>query len=119
MCHVLIIEDEALIALDLESLLEREGATSFSFAVSEIEAVAAAYEHRPDIITSDVTLLEGTGPAAVAAIRSAMGSIPVVYISGTAPDCCEGDPLTRIMGKPLDRPAVAAAFRQFHALSCA
>lgn len=118
MCHVLIIEDEAIIALDLESLLEREGATSFSFAASESEAIAAAYEHQPDIITSDVTLLEGTGPAAVDAIRSAMGRIPVVYISGTSPDCCADDSLTRVLCKPLDRPAVAAVFREFHTLSC-
>ena len=99
MCHVLIIEDEALIALDLESLLQRAGATSFSFAASEGEAVAAAREHRPDIITSDVTLLEGTGPGAVEIIRSAMGRIPVLYISGTPPDCCAGDPLTQEIGR--------------------
>lgn len=118
MCHVLIIEDEAMIALDLESLLEGEGATSFSFAASEGEAVSAARDHRPDIITSDVTLLEGTGPAAVETIRSAMGRIPVVYISGTSPDCSAGDPLTRVVRKPLDRPAIAAVFREFHQLSC-
>ena len=119
MCHVLIIEDEALIALDLESLLELEGATSFSFAASEDEAIAAAREHRPDIITSDVTLLEGTGPAAVEMIRSAMGRIPVVFISATNPDCCAGDPLTRVIRKPLDRPAVVAAFRELNTLNCA
>ena len=62
MCHVLIIEDEAMIAIDLEHLLEREGATSFSFAASEGEALAAAWERRPDVITSDVTLLEGRVP---------------------------------------------------------
>lgn len=60
MCHVLIIEDEPIIALDLEGLLEREGATSFAFAVSENEAVTAAGLQRPDIITSNVTLVEGT-----------------------------------------------------------
>jgi CheY-like chemotaxis protein len=119
LCHVLIIEDEALIALDLEGLLQRAGATSFSFATSEGEAVAAAREHRPDIITSDVTLLEGTGPAAVAIIRSTMGRIPVLYISGTAPDCCGSDPLTRALRKPLDRPAAVIAFQELRHLSCA
>lgn len=119
LCHVLIIEDEALIALDLESLLQRAGATSFSFAASESEAVAAAREHRPDIITSDVTLLEGTGPGAVEIIRSAMGRIPVLYISGTPPDCCGGDPLTQAIRKPLDRPAAVVAFQELRRLSCA
>lgn len=119
MCHVLIIEDEAMIALDLETLLEREGATSFSFAASEDDAVAAARSRRPDVITSDVTLLEGTGLAAVERIRAALGKIPVVYISGTAPECCGGDPLTRAFSKPVDRVMIASVFRELHRLSCA
>jgi CheY-like chemotaxis protein len=32
MCHVLIIEDEALVAMDLQVCLEGLGATSFAFA---------------------------------------------------------------------------------------
>ena len=119
MCHVLIIEDEAMIALDLETLLEREGATSFSFAASEDDAVAAARSRRPDVITSDVTLLEGTGLAAVERIRAALGRIPVVYISGTATGCCGSDPLTRALRKPVDRAAIASVFRELHRLSCA
>ena len=118
MCHVLIIEDEAMIAIDLEHLLECEGATSFSFAASEGEALAAAWERRPDVITSDVTLLEGTGPAAVEKIRSALGRIPVVYISGTSPNCGVGDPLTRAIPKPLDPRAVSTQFREVYRLSC-
>lgn len=119
MCHVLIIEDEAMIALDLESLLEQEGASSFSFAASQEEAVIAAQRHRPDIITSDVALFTGTGPAAVEMIRLALGEIPVVYISATASECCKEDRLTRTLPKPLSRPAVASAFRELRRLQCA
>lgn len=117
MCHVLIIEDEPLIALDLEGLLEGEGASSFSFAVSESEAVSAACAQRPDVITSDVTLVEGTGPAAVEAIRAAMGDIPVLYISATAVGCCVENHSTRALGKPLNRPAIASIFRELRRLS--
>lgn len=42
MCHVLIIEDEPMIAIDLEIVLAKEGATSFDIASTEAEAVAAA-----------------------------------------------------------------------------
>ncbi len=101
-----------MIAVDLESLLECEGASSFSFAATQAEAVIAAQAHRPDIITSDVTLLEGTGPAAVALIRAVLGNIPVVYISATAKGCCVEDRVTRTLTKPLDRPAVATVFRE-------
>ena len=75
-CHILIIEDELFIALDLEALLRKEGATSFSFAQTEAEAVTEALAHRPSLITSDMTLSEGTGPQAVAAIHEALGDIP-------------------------------------------
>jgi CheY-like chemotaxis protein len=114
MCHVLIIEDEPLIAMDLEELLQREGATSFSFADTEKSALASALESRPGLITSDVKLLEGTGPAAVAAIMSRLGTIPVIFVTATPGACKPCAPPGRIFTKPLDR----AAFRRaFHELS--
>lgn len=42
MCHVLIIEAEPLVAMDLKDLLQREGAPSFSFVDTEEGAVEAA-----------------------------------------------------------------------------
>lgn len=65
MCHVLIIEDEPLIAILLQDILEEAGATSFSFAVTEQEAVDLAGQRVPAVIASDVNLLEGTGAQAV------------------------------------------------------
>jgi CheY-like chemotaxis protein len=115
---VLIIEDEPLIAMDLEYLLEREGASSFSFAASQEEAVCAARTQRPDIITSDVTLIEGTGPGAIASIRATMGAIPVVFITATPKDCCAEDQLTRTLSKPLNRPVIASVFRELREASC-
>jgi CheY-like chemotaxis protein len=47
MCHVLIIEDEALVALHLETILADYGATSFSFAETEAEAVRQARRRLP------------------------------------------------------------------------
>ena len=81
MCHVLIIEDEPLIALDLEELLGRYGALTFSFADSQRGAIDASRDIRPDFILSDVSLLEGTGPLAVQAIRCELGVIPVTGLS--------------------------------------
>lgn len=110
MCHVLIIEDEPLMAMDLEALLEREGATSFSFAASQDEAVREALARKPDLITSDVTLTEGTGPRAVSIILDAIGPVPVIFITGT-PDACEPrEAGYLILTKPFDRAAIAQAF---------
>jgi CheY-like chemotaxis protein len=112
-CHVLIIEDEAFIALELEDILIRGGASSVSFAASQEEAIVEARSHRPDVITSDVTLREGTGPEAVKAIRAEMGVIPVVYISALDADWGRGRPMTRSLQKPLNRFKIVSALRDF------
>ncbi len=112
MCHVLIIEDEPLLAMDLEALLSLEGATSFAFAACQDDAIAEAVVRRPAIIISDVKLLEGTGPIAVAIIVARLGPIPVIFITAT-PEACKPCSLTDpILGKPFDRPAIAQTFRQ-------
>lgn len=112
MCHVLIIEDEWLIADYLASLAERAGATSVAMAYTEEEAVDAAHERRPDIIFSDVILLAGTGPCAVQAITSHYGEIPVIFITGT-PECClPREPSSVVLHKPIDPTRVMDTFRR-------
>jgi CheY-like chemotaxis protein len=111
-CHVLIIEDEALIALDLEDLLEAAGALTFSFAESQDTAIGAAMANRPDMIIADVSLVEGTGPLAVEAIRGAYGPIPVIFITATPEACSPCPPPAEVFRKPLNRPAIGEAFRR-------
>lgn len=111
-CHVLIIEDEAFLAMDLQDLLEREGATSFDFAVSEEEAVAAALAHPPMLITSDVKLISGTGPGAIAAIHRQLGQIPVIFITATPAECMPCEPPGIVLTKPLNDRAISAAFHE-------
>ena len=52
--HALIIEDEFLTAQLIEDHLRDLGYTSFSFAMDETEAIAAASDRCPELITSDV-----------------------------------------------------------------
>ena len=112
MCHVLIIEDEFVIAIAIQMVLEDEGATSFDFAVTETEAVTAAFARRPGLITSDVMLLEGTGPLAVRRIHDQLGEIPVHFITGTPNDCraCRWSHV--ILNKPIQERSLREAFRR-------
>lgn len=112
MCHVLIIEDEALIALDLEDLLQAYGARTFSFAETEQEAITASRINPPDFILSDVALLEGTGPMAVEAIRNELGPVPVIFVTATPDACSPCEPPGKVFRKPLNRPAIGAAFHE-------
>jgi CheY-like chemotaxis protein len=104
--HVLIIEDEPIIAMYLREILEDEGATSFAFADNEDDAIASAIEKRPDIITSDVKLLRGTGPHAIAVIQNRLGSIPVIFITGTPDECDPCEPPGVVLSKPVMASAV-------------
>jgi CheY-like chemotaxis protein len=71
---VLIIEDEPLIAMELQLLPEDVGATSFAFADHGEDAIAEAMIRRPALITSDVKLSNGTGPSAIRTIQSRLGN---------------------------------------------
>lgn len=105
--HVLIIEDEILIALDIESSLGALGYRSFDIADSPGEALASAISHPPDLITADVRISGGTGIDAVRAIKAALGDIPVVYVTGNI-DMLRGEDPRAIVEKPIDANNLAA-----------
>jgi CheY-like chemotaxis protein len=106
--HALIIEDEMLIALEVESLLHDFGFTTCDIADSPEDAVRCALAHRPDLVTADVRILNGTGVEAVVAITAQLGPIPHVYVTGN-PDMLAGQTAAPIVDKPLSRRALAAA----------
>lgn len=81
--HALIIENESLIAIAIEDALRACGFTTFAFAGSMSDAVAAARHQAPDLVTSDVQLSPGCGIEAVETI-CAERLVPVVFITGTA-----------------------------------
>ncbi|MHB8283629.1 MAG: response regulator [Caulobacteraceae bacterium] len=110
MCHVLIIEDEAVVAMGISMLLESAGASTVAFAETESEAVEAVRRRRPAVITSDVNLRAGTGPKAIAAIHAEHGHIPVIYITAS-PEQCVGCPPEHVFAKPIDEARVEALFR--------
>ena len=110
MCHVLIIEDEPLVAMHIEALLQDVGATSFAFAATEADAVVAARTTPPTLITSDVKLLAGAGPVAVQQIVTELGPIPVIFITATPTECSPRDPAAIVLTKPLSRVSLVQAF---------
>ncbi len=112
MCHVLIIEDEPLVAMDLQMTLEEQGATSFDVAATEADAIMLARTHPPQLITSDVKLLEGSGPRAVLHILKELGDLPVIFITGTPDGCYPCNSPALILTKPLRDGELATAFRE-------
>lgn len=79
--RVLIIEDEALIALDLENIVRELGHVVVGRAVSKTEALAIAQTERPTLILADINLGEGgSGLEAVVEILRSF-TTPAVFVT--------------------------------------
>ena len=110
MCHVLIIEDDALAAMDIHATVQRAGGTSFDFADTHRDTVDCARDRRPEMIISDVLLATGFGPDAVRAIHAEHGIIPTIFITATPEQCFGCDP-ERILEKPFSPHELTTLFR--------
>jgi len=110
MCHVLVIEDEFLIATYIQAVLEENGATSVEVVDTEHGAIRAALTKRPGVITSDIKLREGSGLKAVRTIHEQAGLIPVIFITSTPELCDMAGPHVRVLGKPAAEPTIRHAF---------
>ncbi len=78
---ILIIEDEPIIAMDLETLVEGLGHKVCHVARTHKEAVAAIQKSRPGMILADIQLADGSsGLEAVNEILSTF-QVPVIFIT--------------------------------------
>jgi two-component system, response regulator PdtaR len=112
MCHVLIIEDDWLIADHVAQLLEAAGALSVDMAGTEDHAVEQALARSPDVIVSDVNLGRGgTGPAAVTRIVETLGDRPVIFITGEPQGFQPPSPAMRVLHKPVEDQLIVSAFQ--------
>lgn len=88
---VLIVEDEPLIAMDLERIVGGSGHRVLAVARTAREAVAQAREHRPDLVLCDVHLADGSsGLSASSEIISETGA-RVVFITAYPERLLAGD----------------------------
>ena len=108
--HALIIEDESLIAMAIADALCGCGFTSFDFAVSAEEAVAAVAGKCPDLITSDVQLRPGCGITAVQSICSEQ-PIPVLFITGRPGEVRMRMPGQALVEKPFGADRIMEAIK--------
>jgi two-component system, response regulator PdtaR len=79
--RILVIEDNAIIAMLLETMLADMGHDVCAIESTETGAVAAAARLRPDLLIVDAGLSEGSGISAVDRILRD-GFVPHVFVSG-------------------------------------
>jgi CheY-like chemotaxis protein len=112
--HALIIEDEFLVALNIEDSLEAMGFASSETVATEDKAIATARHRKPDLITADVRLLKGSGITAVQTILREQ-TIPVVFITGNTETVLEQMPDAVVLAKPFGEEALRLAITRARA----
>jgi CheY-like chemotaxis protein len=105
--HILVVEDDALIAMELEDVLEGAGCASVSTATTLADAMAQIGARRFDAALLDVALNGSmVYPAADALADQA---VPFLFMTGHSmnvmPERHRGRPL---LGKPYDPPVLVA-----------
>jgi two-component system, response regulator PdtaR len=81
--RILVVEDEILIALELESLLQDAGHTVVGIAASSREAVETGSRFKPDLAFVDIHLADGPTGVDVARRLNALG-ITVLFMTANA-----------------------------------
>ena len=80
--RVMVIEDEAIIAMDICDIVKEMGHHVTGIARTRKEAVALATDSRPDLILADIQLADNSsGIDAVNEILAQFPDIPVIFIT--------------------------------------
>ncbi|NNK15921.1 MAG: response regulator [Sulfitobacter sp.] len=89
---VMIIEDEAIIAMDIESIVAEIGHRVTGIARTRDEAIALARADAPDLILADIQLADNSsGIDAVNDILQELGVRPVIFITAFPERLLTGD----------------------------
>ena len=112
--RVLIIEDEPLIAMDLETIVRDMGHDVTGVAVTRDEAVALAMEERPGLVLADIQLADDS--SGIDAVKDILAefSVPVIFITAFPERLLTGErpEPTFLITKPFQRETVKTTIAQ-------
>jgi PAS domain S-box-containing protein len=83
---VMIVEDERVVAMDLQQTLAELGYDAFAIASSAEEAIARASERCPDVVLMDIRIKGKLDGIQTAEILKRQFGAPVVYLTAHADD---------------------------------
>lgn len=112
--RVMIIEDEPLIAMDIEGIVRGLGHDITGVATTRAEALALALEDRPGLVLADIELAdESSGVDAVNEILSHF-EVPVIFITAFPERLLAGDrpKPTFLVTKPFQRSTLQTTISQ-------
>ena len=86
MTKILILEDEAIVALDIKSALEELGFKVTDIASSYDEALSSVKKHTPDILLADINLVGSKDGIETVIDIQKIKNIPVIYLTAYSDD---------------------------------
>ena len=111
---VLIIEDEPVIAADIEALVKELGHTVVDIAATRTEAVEAVGRNRPGLVLADIQLADGS--SGIDAVKDILSDhdVPVIFITAFPERLLTGErpEPTFLITKPFQPETVKAAIGQ-------
>ena len=112
--RVLIIEDEAVIAMDIEAIVTDMGHTVTGIAATRAQALAMAAADAPGLVLADIQLRDGS--SGIDAVREihARHAVPAIFITGHPDLLSTGERAepTFVIAKPFEVASVQAAIAQ-------
>lgn len=112
--RVLIIEDEPIIAMDIESIVRDLGHDVTGIAVTRDEAVALARQIKPGLVLADIQLADDS--SGIDAVKDILAefTVPVIFITAFPERLLTGErpEPTFLITKPFQRSTVKAAIAQ-------
>ena len=112
--EVLIIEDEPIIAMDIETIVRDLGHNVTGVAVTRDEAVSQALARRPGLVLADIQLADDS--SGIDAVKDILAefSVPVIFITAFPERLLTGErpEPTFLITKPFQRSTVKAAIAQ-------
>ena len=112
--EVLIIEDEPIIAMDIETIVRDLGHSVTGVAVTRDEAVQQALARRPGLVLADIQLADDS--SGIDAVKDILQEfqVPVIFITAFPERLLTGErpEPTFLITKPFQRSTVKAAIAQ-------
>lgn len=111
---VLVIEDEPIIAMDLETIVRDLGHEVTAVAVTREEAVREAMAERPGLVLADIQLADDSSGIDAVKDILAQFQVPVIFITAFPERLLTGErpEPTFLITKPFQRSTVKAAISQ-------
>lgn len=108
--RILVVEDEALILMQIEMMLQDAGHTVVGTAMTASEAIALVHETRPELVLIDLRLGDGSSGLDVAQVVRDLGGITAAFMTANArqlSDELEG--AVAVIAKPFSGSVLKAA----------